>query len=59
MLLLLSGKLPFLDNDETEFKNCTCEEPLDLESNQNTSELSDEARDLLQSMLHKSPFERI
>ena len=59
MLALISGELPFHEDDERELERRVCTEPLNLESSEETSSLSCEAKDLLHCMLRKCPLERI
>ena len=61
MHLLLSFKLPFVNEENSgilEYKIRACIEPLDLESDECLSQLSEPAKDLLRCMLDKEPQSR-
>ena len=59
MHLLLSYRVPFIDDDYREYKYRAITEPLDLQTDQYLSQLSDPAKDLLRCMLEKNPRNRL
>ena len=58
MHLILSFNVLFIDDDYQEYKYRAVTEPLDLETDQYLSQLSDPAKDLLRQMLEKNPRNR-
>ena len=59
MTVLLSARLPFFDEDRNERKRRVCTEPLDLDSCNFMSRLSEPAKDLVTGMLQKDPSQRL
>jgi len=58
-MMLLAATLPFWSEDRQELKRRACEEPLDLDSEERMSHISDSAKNLLHGMLTKCPRERL
>lgn len=59
MYVLMTAQLPFWDNSRSKRKQRVCTEPLDLEQDEMSRQLSDEAKDLLHRMFTKSAEQRL
>lgn len=58
MHTLLTGQMPFWDENEEIYERRVCNEPLDLEGNQLLRKLSNDAKDLLRCLMEKDVSKR-